>query len=428
MSRSIKTTFHIDKEERMMRDTSSGKLLFTQLLGRKCAMYLRGDRLIAAQVLSEASNRIGAVFIGKVKKTVKNIDACFVEISDGEICFLSMRDAAYPFLLNRTFDGRILEGDEILVQFSKEAQKNKQASVTACLSLTNDYAVVSMGSSHIGYSNKLDGQKRAEIAQWLSEAGLQENNHLKKDIFPVTTGLIVRTEAEDCERETLLDSIEELLFDMNTLFDTARHRTCFCCVREAPEAFEAVLDQMVYSYEYREILTDDALLYEKLCEYAARRLPDKQIRFYEDCALSLSKLYSLETKLDTALNKRVWLKSGGYLVIEPTEALTVIDVNTGKYEAKKPSWEVYESINREAAQEIAAQLRLRNLSGMVLVDFISMKSKESEESLLEFLKALVRRDKLKTNVVDITPLGLVEITRKKRNKPLREQFGGVNCS
>ena len=113
-------------------------------------------------------------------------------------------------------------------------------------------------------------------------------------------------------------------------------------------------------------------------------------------------------------------------MIEPTEALTVIDVNTGKYEAKKSagnkaSEETYEKINREAAEEIALQLRLRNLSGMILVDFINMASKEKEDALLDLMRTLVRRDKMKTRVVDITPLGLMEITRKKQNKPLREQ-------
>ena len=138
--------------------------------------------------------------------------------------------------------------------------------------------------------------------------------------------------------------------------------------------------------------------------------------------LSLGKLYGLDSKADMALGTRVWLKSGGYLVIEPTEAMTVIDVNSGKYEAGKGTQETAFRINCEAAEEIALQLRLRNLSGMILVDFINMDSKEREEQLLQQLKSAVQGDKQKTNVIDMTALGLVEITRKKSYKPLREQL------
>ena len=131
--------------------------------------------------------------------------------------------------------------------------------------------------------------------------------------------------------------------------------------------------------------------------------------------------------METALASRVWLKSGGYLIIEPTEALTVIDVNTGKYEAGKDPQETYRRINLEAAEEVAIQLVLRNLSGIIIVDFINMQSASYNRELLNHLKALVQKDKVQTHVVDMTPLGLVEITRKKISKPLREQFRSVHA-
>ena len=143
--------------------------------------------------------------------------------------------------------------------------------------------------------------------------------------------------------------------------------------------------------------------------------------------MPLSVLYSVESKLETALASRVWLKSGGYLIIEPTEALTVIDVNTGKYEAGKDPQETYRRINLEAAEEVAIQLVLRNLSGIIIVDFINMQSASYNRELLNHLKALVQKDKVQTHVVDMTPLGLVEITRKKISKPLREQFRSVHA-
>lgn len=434
MSRNIKTgVSHMDEKEQAIRDTKNGKVLFTGYRDKMCGLFLRENRLLAAQVMNANKNRIGAVYIGKIKNVVKNIDACFLEISDGEICFLARKDATNPILLNRKYDGRILEGDEILIQLSREAIKTKQASVTADISLSNEYAAISIGSRRVGYSGKIEKSRKEEIKDWLSQAGMLEGAEFVYDSCNLPLGLVIRTKANDCTKEILMEKIRELSDEFLSMVQAAHHRTCFSCIRQAPEDFESVLDQLAYSYEYSEILTDDSALYEKLLSYCKEKMPDKSVRLYQDTDFSLSKLYSLEQKMDTALNARIWLKSGGYLIIEPTEALTVIDVNTGKYEATRASrskeyqgmqisQDTFEKINREAAEEVALQLRLRNLSGIIIVDFINMNSKEAEESLINYLIELVRKDKIKTSVIDITPLGLVEITRKKKNKTLREQF------
>lgn len=384
------------------------KIIFTTYQNKTCGFYVKDNRLLAVRVLSEESNRIGSIYIGKVKNMAKTIDACFVEIANRELCFLSLKDATSPLLLNRTYDGRLLEGDEILVQISKEAQKTKQASVTAHVSLSDRYVALGLGNPNTGYSSKLTKARKEEIRHWLEEEDIPR-------------GLVVRTASAECSKETLLTSIRNLEEEFTKLTETAKHRTCFTCIRQAPEDFSAVLEQLAYPEEYEEIITDDKMLFSKLEAYCKEQLPDKPVRFYNDPMLSLSKLYSLEQKMDTALNARVWLKSGGYLVIEHTEALTVIDVNSGKYEAKKAQ-KTFEKINYEAAEEIALQLRLRNLSGIILIDFINMDSKEEEEQLLTHLKQQVNKDRIKTLVVDMTPLGLVEVTRKKTHKPLREQF------
>lgn len=211
-------------------------------------------------------------------------------------------------------------------------------------------------------------------------------------------------------------SIEDFL----NLLKTASTRTCFSCLLAAPSPWESILHDLAEPGEYTEIVTDDPKLYRLLADYCPVRLPGKALRLYKDGDLSLSSLYSLETKLEPALKPKVWLKSGGYLIIESTEALTVIDVNSGKSETGKGG-EALRRINYEAAEEIALQLRLRNLSGIILVDFINMKDKESGQELLEYLRSLVHDHKVKTSVVDITPLGLVEITRKKQSRPLAEQ-------
>lgn len=432
MSRNITTNkTNFADTYKALSGTANGKLLFTKQRGRMCAMLIQEDRLKAIQVLEGSSGKIGAIYIAKVKNVVKNIDACFVEIADGEICFLPFKEATSAFVINRPFDGRLLEGDELLVQVTRDAQKTKQASVTAHISLSNDVFAISLGDSRIGYSTKLTKERKLEIADFLAQHNIQRDGRLLpvaekeanlSDTLTHSVGLVVRTLAENLTDDELLATWNRLKDQWIKLVKTAPYRTCFSCLVEAPPNFVAVLGQLVYNYEYTEIITDEKALYEKIKAYCEENMPVKKVRLYQDTAFPLSKLYSLENKLDTALKPRIWLKSGGYLVIEPTEALTVIDVNSGKIEGKKGYQETIFKVNQEAAQEIALQLRLRNLSGIIIVDFINMESKEHQQSIMEQLQNAVASDKQKTHVVDMTPLGLVEITRKKSYKPVYEQF------
>lgn len=432
MSRNITGGSHsFTDEDRQLQNTQAGKLLFTEVRNKMFALLVQNDRLKAAQVLPEAPGKIGAVYIAKVKNVVKNIDACFVEIADKEICFLPMKETVGAFPLNRAADGRILEGDELLVQITKDALKTKQAMVTAQVSISNEVFAISLGKPGIGYSNKLSKVQKEQLRQFvkgnallqklrIATPGQLTGHNTSYDASAI--GMVIRTKAGELSEDELEKSFQSLMTDWVSLMQKAFHSVCFSCIKEPPADFEAVLQQLVYPDEYVEILTDDGKLYEQLKAYAAVHLPQKALRLYEDVSFPLKKLYSLETKLDTALNVRIWLKSGGYLVIEPTEAMTVIDVNSGKYEAKKTNHETIYKVNCEAAEEIALQLRLRNLSGIIIVDFINMESAAKQEELLALLRRLVRGDKQKTHVVDMTPLGLVEITRKKTNKPLHEQL------
>lgn len=425
MSRRIAESGKITLTETQRNARQGGKLLFTTYEGRQTALLVQENRLKAARFFPREQSKVGAIYLCKVKNAVKNLDAYFVEIGgdEREICFLSKKDAACPFLLNRPYDGRILEGDEFPVQVTRDAQKTKQASVTTLISLSNDYFVLSAGEEHLGYSHQLSDKERDDLQERLMGTLTQ----MRENLPPV--GIVVRTRAAELlntdDITAISTALQELAERFHTLFQTAAHRTCFSCLLEAPAPWEAALEQIVYPDEYEEILTDDKSLFQKL-QTSGRVPPDKHIRYYDEqqsAQLSLSQLYGLKGKIEDALSRRVWLKSGGYLVIEPTEALTVIDVNSGKCESGKEVQETYYRINREAAAEIAIQLRLRNLSGMIVVDFINMKERARQKELLAYLRELVKEDKQKTTVVDMTPLGLVEITRKKGNKPLREQLG-----
>ncbi|MCM1325519.1 MAG: ribonuclease E/G [Bacteroidales bacterium] len=412
-------------EVKLEEQTGEGKLIFSKYQGKNCAMLIKGTRLIAMQSLEEDTGQIGAVYMGKIKNVAKNLNACFVEFTEGEIGFLSQKDCRSYFPCQNKKPG---QGDEILVQVKSEAYRTKQRALTAHISLANEVAAISLGQARIGYSVKLDTEKKKQIKYWLKEEGLRENEYFNfekiwsetcKDIpCPADVGIVVRTQAQHCDKERFLRELTDLAQEFAALLYTSLHRTCFSCIREAPSSFESVMNKLVYPYEYSEIVTDDRELYEQLQAYCEKNICDKSVRLYEDSMISLSKLYSLETKIEAAFHQNVWLKSGGYLVIQPTEALTVIDVNSGKYEGKKGGF----SVNCEAAEEIALQLRLRNLSGIIIVDFINMAEKEKQDELLAYMRSLVRGDRQRTDVVDMTPLGLVEITRKREAKTLAEQF------
>ena len=210
---------------------------------------------------------------------------------------------------------------------------------------------------------------------------------------------------------------------MRHIAEIADKRTCYSCLYQSkPEYVEFV--QNTYQTEYEEIVTDLPEVYEVLQKEMSNVLSgnDKALRLYEDAGLPLYKLYSVETRVKELLDKKVWLKSGGYLVIEPTEALISIDVNTGKCEKGKNKEETSFQINMEAAEMIALQLRARNLSGMILVDFINLKKKEHESRLMEYMKSLLKQDSVTASVVDMTGLGLMDLTRKKVSPSFAEQM------
>ena len=396
--------------------SENGKLLLTYYKNKILLLHIQDNRLVFAQTFSAKNESIlGNIYVGKVTNVVKNIDAAFVEIYPGQICFLPLKECRHAILTNRSFDKRILAGDEIVVQVVKEAAKTKQPSVTANISFTGTYCVVTTGKKKIGYSNKLKVFEKEKIENFTSEFFAKSEN------LNPSLGYVFRTNCRELHGnfEPLSEELSALTKKADDFLNTAVHRTCYSLLAESPAPFLSALKSM-YQNEYDEIITDDKELFEKLKDCDG--LPNEKIRFYEDERLSLQKLYSVETKLSEALSKQVWLKSGGYLVIEPTEALTVIDVNTGKSIGKCTPEEHYFHTNKEAALEIARQLKLRNLSGIIIVDFINMESKEMEEDLMGVLKNSLKRDSVKTSVVDITPLGLVEITRQKINKPLAEQM------
>lgn len=357
---------------------------------------------------------LGNIYVGRVQRIVPNLHAAFIEIAPGKACYYPISEKEAPVFVKKIPSPRLVQGDELLVQVKKEAVKTKAPVVTANLNLSGRYAVVTSNDHRVGVSGKLTREKQEHFKA------------LIRQFFggQLSCGVIIRTNAGEIPDEDVLAEVGRLKAALSDLIQKAAARTCFSCVYQANPRYLSYL-QDVYQEGLSEILTDLPEVYAKVEEY--RRdypaLLSVPLRLYADPLLPLANLYNLHRQLERALQKNVWLKSGGYLVIEPTEALTVIDVNTGKSMDQKNPQKHFLKTNLEAADEIAAQIRLRNLSGIVIIDFIDLASAADRETVMRRLRAAVKEDPVPVYVVDMTKLELVEMTRKKIEKSLAEQLG-----
>ena len=353
---------------------------------------------------------LGNIYVGKVKNIAANISAAFIEIANGQLCYYALNDNDAPIFTTPKKINTLVAGDELLVQVSREAVKTKAPTVTANLNFAGKYLVLTSGKHHLGLSSKLspeDKQRLRTIAE----------PFLGKDF-----GIIVRTNAAEASEDELRAELGELTEAYRHTVETGRNRACFSLVYKEPSAYAARL-RGLRADSFNKIVTDRADIYRELKAYLTDRQPADlpKLYFYEETAPSLDSVYGLSKAFEEAGKERVWLKSGGYLVIQPTEALTVVDINTGKYTGKKKKDDTFLKINLEAARELARQLRLRNLSGIIVADFIDMDREEDKQTLMAVLASELKKDPVRTSLVDMTPLGLVEITRKKVQKTLAEQ-------
>jgi Rne/Rng family ribonuclease len=357
----------------------------------------------------EIRHSLGNIYVGKVKNIVQNIGAAFIEIENNVECYYDMSQSDTAIFTHKIGKKPLCIGDELVVQISKEAVKTKAPTVSSNLSFNGRYVILTSGNTRIGSSGKLPKPLRQELKLKLQE--------LKNTEY----GLIVRTNAKDADFSEIKEEIEYLKNNYYKLKETAATRKCFSCLLQAPPAYITDLKN-VYTEGLTEIIIEGDHLYREIKSYYDKEYPallDK-LRLYNSNQLRLSKVYHTQTIIERALSQRVWLKNGAYLVIQYTEALTVVDVNSGKCVAKKDPLETYLKINKEAAKEVARQMRLRNLSGIIIVDFINLDNEQATEELLKELRQHLSRDPIQSTLVDLTELQLVELTRKKVKKPLYE--------
>lgn len=390
------------------------KIVITKLNDRIITAVLENEQVVELQCSSETrlgAAELGNIYIGKVKNIVPNIKAAFIEIAKGVECYYALEENKTPIFTKKSGKKPLCVGDELLVQVSKEAVKKKVPSVSSKLEFVGKYAVLTTGDTRIGVSNKLTKEYKERL--------LQIANQFQSDSY----GIIMRTNAAEAEEEMLVKELKRLQTEYEETISRSKTRVCYSCLKQAPKSYLLELKN-VYQEGLSSILVEDTELYTEMKEYLKSYQPEDldKLCLYQDKLLPLHKLYSIETHIEHALKEYVWMKSGAYLVIQPTEALTVIDVNTGKCVLKKHVAEDQLKINLEAAKEAAKQIRLRNISGIILVDFINMDKKEHMDELLTCFQRELQLDPVATTLVDVTKLQLVEVTRKKIRKPFHEAF------
>ncbi len=389
------------------------KWVFLQKEGCVQSCLMDQGRMLECRLDNREESLVGSIYVARIDTLVSGLKAAFLSIGE-RTCYFPLNDAD-PVFCRRIRPEKLTVGDEIVVQIEKDAIKTKDPVARGVLQLSGRYGVVMYPEKGIFFSKKI---KDEEVKGKLKKAFRHK--------LPEGFGVLLRTNAAEASLEEVQKEIFELTEQQKMLVEKAVYRTAGARLWQ-PEAeyLRTLRDLPMHGVE--EIVTDSEVLYQEISEYM-KLYPQTQaipVRLYQDKLLSLEKCYRIPILIEKALAKQVWLNSGAYLVIEQTEALTAIDVNSGKAAGNKKDTETFFlKINLEAAEEIMAQIRLRNLSGILILDFINMKSEEHKEQLLTKLRTLAAADPVKTTVIDMTPLGLVEVTRKKEKDTLARQMKG----
>lgn len=343
--------------------------------------------------------KTGEIYTARVESVLPGIHAAFVSLGDGRNAFLYLNDA-------RGLD--LKPNGEVLVQVVKTARKNKGARVTARISLPGRYLVLVPGGHEIGVSKRIDNEDERERLR-------QAAKRIKKEGF----GIIIRTAADGVEENDLLLDMEYLMGLWSEIEHNSKTQSAPCLIYKDLGLVGRILRDEL-TEDFSEIIVDNQEEYDRIVEHLDKicrgRYPE--INFYRG-STPIFEFYGIERELETILDRKVWLKSGAYLVIDQAEALTLIDVNTGKYIGSKDLRHTVLNTNLEAADDIARQLRVRAIGGIVVIDFIDMDYEEDRKLLINRLEEIFQGDRYRAKVFGVTQLGLVEITRKRARQDIR---------
>ncbi len=396
---------------------SSNELLITMCQGREIsAVYNNGKMTSVSLIDTHSSFDIGNIYVGRIDNIVNNINAAFVNISDKMSCYLDLNTDELPLFVKRQSERKICVGDEIVVQLVKEGIKTKAPVVTTAFSIAGKYVSVVRHGTGVQISKKITGKATRE--------------HIKEVLSGVSSEdkcVIARTNSVCASDEEIISEAQKLIERFDDIVKTSAHAGRYTVLyKELPAYLMQLRDTNTFMFD--RIVTDIPSVHAEVTEYLklfptvsesgtftkAELVPDRD---------RLNAVYKPDKYMDIIQRRIINLKSGASIIIDQCEALTAIDVNSGKaVSGKRATQATFFDINVEAAKEIAYQLRLRNISGIIIIDFINQTDGDLRSKLLEELKNAIKTDPIQTELVDITKLGLVELTRKKVHKSVIEQL------
>jgi ribonuclease E len=391
-------------------------MVITQHGERDQIAVLEGPELVQHYVTrAGARSMVGNVYLGRVQNVLPGMEAAFVDVGRGRNAVLYAGEVNWsPEDLEGApprIEHVLKSGQSVLVQVTKDPIGGKGARLTAQISLPGRFLVLAPNSDVSGISRRLPDAERRRLKPII------------KSLKPDAHGVIVRTAAEGAPEEALADDLRRLLEEWQQIEKRAKKAKAPAVLYEEPELTVRVVRDLFTDEEYRELVTDSPRIFGLVTDYLRGVAPEvlSKVRLHEG-PLSAFEEFHIVEQIHKGLDRKVWLPSGGYLVIDRTEAMTVIDVNTGKSVGKSNLEETVVNTNLEAAREVARQLRLRDIGGMIVIDFIDMLLEQNKSKVIEAMKESLAQDKSRSQVFDISPLGLLEVTRKRVSGGLLEAF------
>ncbi len=358
---------------------------------------------------------VGNLYKGTVANVLPGMQAAFIDIGLGKNAFLYVDDIfngwedESPPPARSSIEKLLKIGEEIMVQVVKEPYGSKGARVTGQITIPGRYLVLVPGADYIGVSRRVESQSERERLR-------REVEKLKPD----DVGLIVRTVAEGVEKNVMEQDLQFLIQLWNRISTRFEQKPAPAILYQ-DLSLTCRIARDLFVEEFSSFLIDNEHEYDKVREIVDYISPHLQsrVKLYKEKE-PIFERYGVEVELEKALARQVWLRSGGYLVFDEAEALTVVDVNTGRYTGRRNLADTILKTNLEAAEEIARQVRLRDIGGIIIVDFIDMTVEEHRQKVIDKLNVSIRNDRTKTYVLGLTNLGLVEMTRKKVRQDLSE--------
>jgi ribonuclease E len=409
------------REEAIVAAPEAGRkqMLVRVLPHQTQIVILEGPVLVEHYIArQERRSLVGNVYLGKVKNVLPGMEAAFIDFGEPKNGVLYAGDVHFDFedlegQRHPRIEMALHPGDDVLVQVVKDAMGHKGARLTNEVSLAGRYLVLVPESDVKGISRRLPEEERERLRE------------VVRRVRPKGSGVIVRTAAEQVSEEAIKEDIARLAVVWEQIQAEEEKGSAPHLLHEEPPLVLRVIREH-FGPEFRRLLIDDDHTYQQVIAYLEDTAPDlvDRVQLYREQP-PLFERFHVEDQLRKALDRKVWLPSGGHVVIDRAEALTVVDVNTGKFVGHSNLEETVLQNNLEAAEEIGRQLRLRDIGGIIVIDFIDMESERNRQAVLRRLKEVLAKDRTRTQVFEVSHLGLVEMTRKNVSEGLLESFSEV---